>query len=338
MPVRTEDYDEIVARINRKYAGSVLAGNEMEKVDGIPTGSLELDVAMGGKGIPQGRWTRFYGGFHSAKTMTAFDIIANAQEMGLTAAYYNVEKQYDPVWAAERGIDTGKLTMVQGASIEEIGDKMESLLGVRHLHVIDSCTMAVSEDELNADIRDWRPGINARAWGKVFRRLNERFDQVENTVILIDQMRSDFKTGGENPAGGRVFDFQSSMSVLFRKGSWLFRNADGYLDEKAKQERGVSGQVEPSGYEVKARIEKSRVCRPFRTATMRLDLDSLRFDRLFELVKAAKHYQVVEQRGSYYYLDGTKIGQGENQLRRFVMGDLTLQEQIRETALRAAAR
>ena len=95
---------------------------------------------------------------------------------------------------------------------------MEGLFGVVHLHIIDSSSIAVSEDELNADIRDWRPGINARAWGKVFRRLNERFDHQANTVIMIDQVRVNFRTGGDEAAGGRIFDHQSSMSVMFRKG------------------------------------------------------------------------------------------------------------------------
>jgi hypothetical protein len=74
--------------------------------------------------------------------------------------------------------------------------------------------------------------------GQGLPRLNERFDQLENTVIMIDQMRTNFKTGGEQAAGGRVFDFQSSMSVLFKKGGWIFRNKDGFLDDKAKQEKG----------------------------------------------------------------------------------------------------
>lgn len=333
MPVRKEEYDEIVQKINRKYEGDIKKGDEFDAAARISTGSLELDVAMGG-GVPIGRWSRFYGGYHSAKTLTSLRTIAEAQKMGLMCAYYNVEKQYDPDFASNNlGVNAHELTVVNGTSIEEIGDKMESLLGVVHVHVIDSCSIAVSEDELNADIRDWRPGITARAWGKVFRRLNERFDLYENTVILIDQVRTNFRTGGEEAPGGRILDHQSSMTVHFKKGAWLYRNDEGDLDDKAKIEKGLSGQAEPSGYEIKARIDKSRVSRPFRTATLRLDLNTLRFDDMFELTKAAKHYGLVEQKGSYYYIDGNKIGQGDRQLREFIKGDVTLQEQIRETAL-----
>lgn len=337
MTVRTEDYDEIVARINKKYEGDIRRGNDFEVIPRISTGSLELDLAMSG-GVPVGRWTRFYGGFHSTKTLTALNVIREAQEMGLLCVYYNVEKQYDPKFARETlGVDVDELTVVQGATIEEIGDKMEAMFQVAHVHVIDSCSIAVSEDELNADIRDWRPGLSARSWGKVFRRLNERFDHMENTVILIDQMRTNFKSGGEDPAGGKVFDYQSSMSVLFKKGKWIFRNKDGFLDEGAPQEKGMSGQIEPAGYEVKCRIEKSRVCRPFRTATMRLDLDNLQFDRPFEYAKAAVHFGLAEQRGAYYFYGEQKF-QGAKKFRQFLAENQDVQDEIREKSLVAINR
>lgn len=335
MPVHPDEYNEIVARINRKYEGDLKRGNEIENVDRISTSSLELDAAMGG-GVPQGRWTRFYGGHASTKSLRSYCVMANAQKMGLSCAYYNVEKQYHPDFVEKWGVNAKDLTVVEGTTIEEIGEKMEALFGVIHVHVIDSCSIAVSEDELNADIRDWRPGIHARAWGKIFRRLNERFDSSDNTVLLIDHVTINFQTGSEVAKGGKIFDHQSSMSVMFKKGQWLHRNQDGDLDEKATQGKGMSGQMEPAGVEVKARVEKSRICRPFRTATVRFDLDKLEFDELFEMTKAAKHYGLVEQKGSYYYYDNEKIAQGDKQLRKFIRGDLTLQEQIRETAMLAA--
>jgi recombination protein RecA len=338
MAVRPEEYDDIVAKINKKYNGDIRRGNDYETVARISTGSLELDLAMGG-GVPHGRWTRFYGGFHSTKTVTALNVIREAQDMGLLCAYYNVEKQYDADFARDKiGLNPDELTLVEGATIEEIGEKMEAMMTVCHVHVIDSCSIAVSEDELTADVRDWRPGITARAWGKVFRRLNERFDQLDNTVILIDQMRTNFKTSGEQAAGGRVFDFQSSMSVLFKKGSWMFRNSDGFLDDGAKQEKGYGGQIEPAGYEVKCRVEKSRVCRPFRSATMRLDLESLQFDRTFELLKAGVYYGTIEQRGAHYYKDGQKLAMGAKAVRKIIDEDEALQTEIWENAMKSLQR
>lgn len=346
MTVAVEDYDAVVAAINRKYKDSLHAGNEQIRLPSIPTGSMELDIAMGG-GVPQGRWTRFYGGYGSTKTMTALGVIAEAQRMGLKCALYNIEKRYEASFAEERGIDTAELMIVEGTTVEEVGDKMESLLGVVHFHVLDSCTIAVSEDELAADVRDWRPGINARAWGKVFRRLNERFDNTDNTAILIDQMRTNFKTQGEDPAGGRVFDHQSSMSVLFRSSSWLWRREDGgFTDGKKKGEtvsrdHTIDGQMSPDGREIKIRIEKSSVCRPFRTATLHYDLDTLKYDRIYEYAKAAKHYGVVSQPGKgawFHYDNGKTIKKmnGEKQLRSFIAMNPELKEKIRMVALEAA--
>lgn len=342
-PVNPDDYNEIVARINKKYEGDIRRGDEFDAAARVSTGSLELDLAMGG-GVPIGRWSRFYGGYHSTKTLRTLNVIREAQKMGMLCAYYNIEKQYDPIFAGEKiGVNIDDLTVVEGASIEEVGEKMESLFGVIHLHVVDSCSSAVSEDELNADIRDWRPGIAARAWGKVFRRLNERFDHTENTVIMVDQVRVNFKTGSEEAPGGKILDHQSSMTVHFKKGGWLYRNSDGDLDEKAKIEKGSSGQAEPSGMEVKARVQKSRVGRPFRTATMHLDFATMQFDNVFEMVKAAKHYGVIRAAGSHYYYtppggDEFKIGNGDKALYEYIKGDLTFQEEIREAALEAVNR
>jgi recombination protein RecA len=339
MPVDTSQLDAVIAKINRKYEDTIRRGNQQAKVTFLSTGSPELDVAMGG-GVPLHHWTRFYGGYGSTKTMTALRVIAAAQRAGLTCVFFNVEKRYDAEFAAERGIDTKKLILVNGSSIEEITDKMEALFTVAHLFVIDSCSMAVSEDELNADVRDWRPGIAARSWGKAFRRLNERFDMEQNTVILIDQVRVDFRTGGENPVGGKVFDHQSSMSVLFRKAKWLYRDEEGILSETAKQRKGSDGQTVPDGAQIKIRIEKSSVCRPFRTATLHYDLDNLKYDVMYELTKAAKHYNIVRTRGAYYdYVDDegeTTTLHGEKQLRKFISDNEDIQEFIRESAIEAA--
>jgi RecA/RadA recombinase len=280
-------------------------------------------------------------------------VIAEAQKMGLLAALYNIERRYEDKFAAARGVNTKELTVVEGVTIEEIADKMESLLGVCHLHVLDSCTMADSEDALAADVREWRPGILARVWGKTFRRLNERFDHEQNTVILIDQMRMK-KTGGgrnapwiEDPAGGQVFDFVSSMSVLFRVGSWLWRTeGGGFADSNSTKklmdgkDHTIDGQMAPQGREIKIRIEKSSVCRPFRTATLHYDLDSLKYDRTYEYVKAAKHYGIVQTHGSWYhYIDGdNEISKlhGDRGLREFIENNPDIQQYIHNTALEAS--
>ena len=354
-PVKVEDYDSIVNAINRKYTKELVhRGNDLVRLPSISTGSPEMDVAMGG-GVPQGRWTRFFGGYGSTKTLTAYAVIAQAQKMGLMAAYYNIERRYEETLAQRLGINTDELTLVEGTTIEEITEKMESLLGVVHLHVLDSTSMADSEDALAADIRDWRPGILARVWGKAFKRLNERFDQTENTAIIIQQMRQQKKGGGRNAEwiedaeGGRVFDHVSSMSVLFRTGSWLWRAEQGGFsdggDKSPKLETSktdsVDKQMVPQGREIKIRVEKSSVCRPFRTATLHYDLDTLEYDRVGEYSRAGIYYGIIRQNGAFYtYADAdgeaTKL-HGIKQVRKFVEENPSIQEYIREVALDANA-
>lgn len=342
MPVDTSNLDSVIAKINRKYERNLIhAASKIINPGFISTGSPELDAAMGG-GVPRGRWTRFYGGFGSTKTMTSLHCIVQAQKLGLTCALFNIEKRFDKEFARRIGIDVDKLIIVEGTSIEEIGEKLEALFTVVHFFVLDSCSIAVSEDELECDVRDWRPGINARAWGKVFRRLNERFDTVENTVILIDQVRVNFKTGSEDPAGGKIFDHQSSMSVLFSRGKWLYFDDDGIMSEDGKRTKSSDGQNEPIGRQIKIRIEKSSVCRPFRNATLHYNLDTLLYDRLYEYVKAAKHYKILtpgQGNGRWEYIDGdgevTKL-YGDKQIRSFIKGNDELQKYIIETVIEAA--
>ena len=117
--------------------------------------------------------------------MTCWRIIQEAQAQGMTCAYYNIEKQYDRSLVERIGIDSKSLMIVEGTTIEETSAKMEALLGSVDLHVVDSCSNAVSIDELNADVADWQMGLAARVWGKVLRRINERIS-TNNTVILVD--------------------------------------------------------------------------------------------------------------------------------------------------------
>jgi RecA/RadA recombinase len=345
--VDPSNFDDVVAAINKKYAGELRQGNDYEHPQRISYRSLALDIASGG-GCPMGRVSRYYGPFSSTKTLTALNVIAEAMEMGYSCCYWNVEKQYDPFFAETYiGIDTSQLLVMEGTTIEDIGEKLESLLGVVHLHVIDSCSQAVSQDELNAGVNEWRPGLAARAWGKVFRRINERFDHVENTIILLDQVRDNFRTKSEEPPGGRMLDFISSMSMKYKKGSWLFRDTQGFLNTKEKAgvaKDVMSDQLRPAGIEINARVEKSRVCRPLVPAAMRFDLDALKFDRTFEYMEAAKGYGIVDKRGGGNYYDpaNPKKGQsqerlyGESKLRTFIADNYDVQREIRQQALKIA--
>lgn len=332
-------YDEIVSKIGKKYVDALKKGSEIENPQRLSTGSLELDLAMGG-GVPIGRVTRLAGPYSSGKSLLGWSIIRSAQALGMKCVYYNVEKQYSPDFVASRGVDIDDLLVVDLTSIESIAEACESLLGVAHVHVIDSTKAAISEEVLAASVRDWRPGIEARTWGKAFAFLNERFSYTENILLLIDQVRiKNFQTGTQEPAGGAVLDHASSMTVMLRKGAWLKYDGEGFLTDAktAKFEKSEDDQTIPAGRVIQARVEKSRVSRPLLPATLWLDLNTNEFDFVQEYMKAAKIYEVVRATGAgnyYYGMNGGEIRlHGEKKLRDFIRGDVTVQEEIRAKAL-----
>lgn len=340
-PVDTVGLDAALKAITQKYGTkSVQSGSEFAPVPRIPTGSLEFDYITGG-GIPIGRYSRLYGAPSSSKSLNCWKIIKHAQALGMKCVYYNIEKQFDPVFTMKHGVNVDDLIVINGTVIEEIATKMEALMGVAHVHVLDSCSQGVSTDELAAKPEDWRPGIGPRAWGKVWRRVGEVFDDAENTIILVDQVRLKWETKTEEPPGGKQMEHISSMTVRFDRGQWLFYDAHGYLVPKdklgkAKVEASLSGQLEPAGVEIKARVQKSRVCRPFRTARFALDLNTMQFDPTYEWAKAAKHYGMVEQEGAWYTLPSGVRANGNSQLRKALWEDPALCDQLYATAMLAS--
>lgn len=326
MPVDTSKRAEIVSKIESEYEGSVLRGDELHNPPRIPFESLEMNHLTGG-GIPIGRWTRMYGGWSSTKTRTCYGIIAEAQRMGMDCVYYNVEKQFDDEAASRAGIDTAELMVIEGTQIEEIGEKMEALLGVTHLHVIDSCSGAVSMAELEADATDQFVGIKARRWGYVLSRAHERMDPKENTCILIDQLRvqlgGKLRQATEEPPGGRYMQFLSSLNLNFKKGKWLYYDKHGDLSEKGKSAKTLSGSDEPEGRIIKVRNEKSRIGRPDQSASLYFDLNRYDFDVEWEYVKALKYLGWAKQSGSWWEVS-TDAAEEK------VQGDHGLRELIRE--------
>jgi protein RecA len=342
MPVDPSLLPKAIAKIHETYGKNAIhKAAEKQALRRIPTGSLELDWATGG-GIPIGRWAHFYGGYSSAKTTTALNVVRNAQEMGFLVALYNIENSFHEGQAKEMGIDLDKLEVVEGTTIEGVGTKLETLLGAVHVHVLDSLAAAVSVDELNAKLEEWQMGLMARAWGKVLRRANERFDDNENCVIMVNQVRDSFGYGGgESPPGGRFIEHMSSMSLYFRKAGWLYRDIDGLLRTKDEINPtiGLSGDNEPDGIEFVVRVEKSRVGRPFRVGRMRYDFRALAYDDSWALMKAARFFNVIEktsEKSSWYKLpDGTTV-QGEQKIRDALVGDKKLRTQVLKAMENAA--
>lgn len=299
------DFEDIYKKIQSKYGdSSIRYGDEAPSSKKLPTGSILLDYILDG-GIPVGRFSRFYGGFSSTKSVHAWNVIAEAQKQGMSCAYYNIEKQYSKDWCEKLGVDTSKLIVLDGTTIEETSNKLESLLGEIDVHVVDSCSSAVSIDELNSDITDWPRGLNARVWNKCLRRAKERFDADRNVVILIDQVRASMGYGGGVIApGGKFLEHLNSLTLLFKKSKWLYYDSKGNLSQDTTASKNISGQAEADGILIKVMVEKSHVSRPYRAATLYYDLHKGKFDRLSELITVSLDTQVVGKKSAYFKYGG----------------------------------
>lgn len=301
MPVDESLFDRDMEIIRQRHgAESVHTADEMLDVERIPVESPGLMRITSG-GIPIGRMTRIIGGASSGKSLLAVEIVAAAQQIrtkrfpnGLSCMWWDVEKQFDRVLARRHGVDTARLRMGEQTVIEDIAEAMELLLLSVHLHVIDSASFAEATAELARGAHEVERGAHAAAWKRAINRIHTRIDKEQNCLIVIDHTSIDQNTKSEKPLSGRRMEYRSDLSLHMKRGSWLFYNKNGYLDTndkiKAAEGQGPAGMKEADGQEISVRVAKSRVCRPLRACKMRLDLNQIRFDHLWELADSATYY------------------------------------------------
>lgn len=335
--VDQDKIDSALAQIEKEFGkGTVRMGDEYDHPSRISTGSLMLDAITHG-GIPIGRWTRFYGGRSSGKSLLCWNIIREAQKMGQTVAYHNVEGQYDPRLVQAMGVDTSKLIVFEGTIIEEICLKLRRTFSAINLHVIDSCSNASSLMGINAEPGGYTRGDKAQAWMLGFQKASEYFLE-DNTVIYCDHIRmSQNNPGAVYAPGGTFMEHHASLILKFDKGSWLHYDSDGFLTstENEKERDTLTGRKEPDGFEVKITVEKSRVCPPNKTSVHWMDLGRLLYgsplDLAFEYQVAMQWLGLTEDSGAYFTIPGyEKRAHGKGALRQILRGDLTLQQQIRD--------
>jgi len=354
MPVDPTRYGEYVDAIEKAYGkGVIRSGDTDPDIERVSFGSHELDHITGG-GAPLGRFIRFYGGYSSGKSLSCWNVAKNAMALrtarfpkGLEVVYYNLEKQYDRKYCLGLGIDVKRMKIVNCDTIEDCGTILHDLMDAAHVHIIDSCSAVPSIDEFAKDLDQHTMGLSPKVWGRVLRRALKKMDTKENMVILVDQIRDVFGSGGVAPPGGRQMEHISSLSLMFRRGAWLHHDANGILDPDAKPAPTLSGNSDPRGMEIQVRCEKSRVCRPLRSARMRLDLRTGEWDLPYELAKAGLYFDdegkpahetgkptiiVQTATGRYQLEDGTKI-HGKKKLREAIESSPELQTRIAQTMM-----
>jgi recombination protein RecA len=274
------------------------------QVDIIPTGSLALDFALGVGGIPRGRVTEIYGPEGSGKTTICQHVVAEAQKRGGTAAFVDMEHALEPAYAALCGVKVDDLLISQPDTGEQALEIAETLIrsGAMDIVVIDSVAALVPRAEIEGEMGDSHPGLQARLMSQALRKLSGAVKQSNTALVFTNQLREKIGVMFGNPettSGGRALKFYSSVRLDVRRISSI-------------KEKG-----EVIGNRTRVRVTKNKVAPPFRVAEFDIMYDE-GISRAGDLLDIAVELGVVEKRGSYYYLEAESMAQGRENAKQYL--------------------
>jgi recombination protein RecA len=329
--------DTALSQIEKTFGkGAIMRMGEVERVaiEMIPTGSISLDLAIGG-GVPRGRIVEIYGPESSGKTTLASHIVAEALALGGLAAYIDAEHAFDPEYARKIGVDVDNLLMSQPDTGEQALEITETLIRSNAVDVIviDSVAALVPKAEIEGDMGDLQPGMQARLMSKALRKITAAVSKSKTCVIFINQLR--MKNGimfgnPETTTGGNALKFYASVRLDIRR-------AD-------KIEEGTGVDRRTVGNRIRVKVVKNKIAPPFRLAEFDI-LYARGISKEGDILDLAAKLGMVNKSGAFYSLvtasGSEKIGQGREQARTYlaehpeVMADLA--KKIHEQAKAAAA-
>jgi recombination protein RecA len=273
-------------------------------VDTIPTGSLSLDIALGVGGVPRGRITEIYGPESSCKTTLCQHIVAEAQKLGGTAAYIDMEHALDPVYAARCGVDIDNLLVSQPDMGEQALEITETLVrsGAVDIVVIDSVAALVPRSELEGDMGDATMGVQARLMSQALRKLSGAINQTKTAVIFTNQLRQKIGVMFGNPettTGGQALKFYASVR----------------LDVRRIQSIKMGDEV--IGNRTRVRVVKNKVSPPFRTAEFDIMFNE-GISKAGDVLDLATQLELVQKRGAFFSYGDLRLGQGRENAKEFL--------------------
>ncbi|RDE51926.1 MAG: recombinase RecA [Candidatus Accumulibacter meliphilus] len=314
-----------LAQIEKQFGkGSIMKMGEGSVVTDVPvvsTGSLGLDIALGIGGLPRGRVVEVYGPESSGKTTLTLQVIAEMQKLGGTAAFIDAEHALDPGYAQKLGVNLDELLISQpdtGEQALEIADMLVRSASV-DVVVIDSVAALVPKAEIEGEMGDSLPGLQARLMSQALRKLTANINRTNTLVIFINQIR--MKIGvmfgsPETTTGGNALKFYASVRLDIRRiGS-------------------IKKGDEVVGNETRVKVVKNKVAPPFREAIFDI-LYGEGTSREGEIIELGVLHKLVEKSGSWYAYNGEKIGQGKDNAREYLKTKPQIAAEI-EAKIRAA--
>src|SRR6056297_3888046 len=296
-----------------------LGAQSQLSIEGIPTGSLSLDMALGGQGIPRGRIIECFGPESSGKTTLALHVCAEAQKKGGIAAIIDAEHAFDPSWGKKLGVELDTLLVSQPGSGEEAMQICEMLVKSNAVDVIviDSVAALVPRQELEGEIGDSHVGLQARLMSQSMRKLTGAIAKSKCSVIFINQIREKIGVmfgSPETTPGGRALKFYCSCRIDVRR--------IGALKDGEEQ----------VGQRVKAKIVKNKVAPPFRIAEFdMMHSNGISFEG--DLLDLGTENKVVNRSGSWFKYGDTYLGQGKEKARNFLIENPEVCEEIRQKVM-----
>ena len=286
------------------------------EIEAIPTGALSLDIALGIGGVPRGRIIEVYGPESSGKTTLALHIIAEAQKEGGEAAFIDAEHALDPVYAKKLGVDIDDLIVSQPDTGEQALEITESLIrsGALDVVVVDSVAALVPKAEIDGDMGDSHMGLQARLMSQALRKLAGAINKSKTVLIFINQLREKIGVMFGNPettTGGRALKFYASVRMDIRK------------IENIKQDGEIKGN------RVRVKVVKNKVAPPFREAEFDI-VYGQGISKEGNILDMAVNLDIVEKAGSWFSYNGERIGQGRENVKKYLKENPEMLEEIEE--------
>ncbi|AQT68358.1 Recombinase A [Anaerohalosphaera lusitana] len=317
--------DRAISQIEKQYgSGSIMKMDEanIAQVEGIPTGALSLDLALGGRGIPRGRVCELFGPESSGKTTIALHAIANAQKKGGVAAFIDAEHALDTTWAKKLGVDISSLLVSQPDTGEQALDIAEMLVksNAVDIIVVDSVAALVPAAEMQGEMGQSHVGLQARLMSQALRKLTGAISKSKTCLIFINQIRMKIGVMFGNPEttpGGNALKFYSSVRMDVRRVSTVKNSAGEAIANR-----------------VRTRVVKNKVAAPFKKAEFDLYFDS-GISHESDLIDLGVECDVVQKSGAWFNYGDIRLGQGKDNAKNMLLENPDLVEEIEQKIFEA---